>query len=67
MAMRHAFGYRMDVHPKPAAGPALPRPGAAANHQDPVTTSHLPGNEPGSVAKARTAARARASDSKEIP
>ena len=31
-----------------------------ANHQDPVTTSHLPGGEPGSVAKARTAARGRA-------
>ena len=32
------------------------------NHQDPVTTVHLPGGEPGSVAKARTAARGRASD-----
>ena len=26
------------------------------NHQDPVTTSHLTGGEPGSVAKTRTAA-----------
>ena len=32
------------------------------NHQDPVTTVHPPGGEPGSVAKARTAARGRASD-----
>src|SRR5258707_2785148 len=31
-----------------------------ANHQDPVTTSHLPGGEPGPVANARTPARARA-------
>ena len=30
------------------------------HHRDPVTTSHLPGGEPGSVAKARTAARGRA-------
>src|SRR5580693_10031276 len=31
-----------------------------ANHQDPVTTAYLTGGEPGPVAKARTAARARA-------
>ena len=30
------------------------------NHQDPVTTSHLRGGEPRSVAKAYTAARGRA-------
>ena len=32
------------------------------NHQDPVTTVHPPGGELGSVAKARAAARGRASD-----
>src|SRR5260221_14591797 len=31
-----------------------------ANHHDPVTTSPLPGGEPGPVAKARTPARGRA-------
>src|SRR5260370_184433 len=31
-----------------------------ANHPDPVRTAHLHGGEPGSVAKARTAARGRA-------
>src|SRR5260370_21775474 len=31
-----------------------------ANHQDPVTTASLTGGEPGPVANARTAARARA-------
>ena len=38
-----------------------------ANHQDLVRTSHLPGGKPGSAAKTRTAARGRASDSREIP
>jgi NAD(P)-dependent dehydrogenase (short-subunit alcohol dehydrogenase family) len=37
------------------------------NHQDPVTTSYLPGGEPGPVAKARTTARGRARDPREIP
>jgi len=36
-------------------------------HCHPVTTSHLAGGEPEPVAKPRTAARARAQDSKEIP
>jgi hypothetical protein len=41
--------------------------GGSVNHRDPVKTSHLPDGEPESVAKARTAARGRAPDSREIP
>jgi predicted unusual protein kinase regulating ubiquinone biosynthesis (AarF/ABC1/UbiB family) len=37
------------------------------HHRDPVTTAHLPGDKSGPVAKTRTAARRRASDSREIP
>jgi hypothetical protein len=39
----------------------------AVHHRDPVTTSYLPGGEPGPVAKRRTTARGRARDPKEIP
>jgi hypothetical protein len=41
--------------------------GRRANHPDPVRPSHLPGGKPGPVARTRTAARGRASDSREIP
>jgi NAD(P)-dependent dehydrogenase (short-subunit alcohol dehydrogenase family) len=37
------------MHQQPPVAPCQ-----RANHQDPVTTSHLAGGEPGSVAKART-------------
>jgi len=59
-------GWSRSASTSATAWTCTPKP-AAANHQDPVTPAHLPGNEPGSVAKARTAVRARASDSKEIP
>ena len=39
----------------------------AVNHRDPVMAFHLPGGEPGPVARARTAARGRARDPREIP
>ena len=35
-------------------------PARRVNHRDPVTAPHLPGSEPGSVAKARTASKGRA-------
>jgi hypothetical protein len=40
---------------------------ARENHQDPVTTFHLPSGERGCVATARTAARDVLRDSREIP
>ena len=43
------------MHAPPRSRPVLRCPGAA-NHRDPVTTSHLAGGKPGPVAKARTAA-----------
>ena len=48
-------------------GPNHRASGNGANHRDPVRTVHLPDGKPRSVAKARTAARGRASDSREIP
>src|SRR6185437_14570512 len=47
-------------HARAAAVPPVVRSPATANHRDLVTTSYLPGGEPGPVAKPRTAARARA-------
>src|SRR5690349_22337961 len=43
----------------PRSRPVVRSP-VAANHQDPVTTSYLPGGKPGPCREPRTAARARA-------